>query len=138
MRVGHTGHTPCSTPVGGGHCLGEGRVGGTCEVQRCVGLGLAALHGLHDALDLLVVTREAGQLTPAHDLVRVARARHRGPEPHLAHSRHVGGFDRQPGPHLGPGGVARDHGEGLGPLGGAGVEQGRPGVWDPRVQFVID
>ena len=64
--------------------------------------------------------------------------RRRGTKPYLRghvghlHTRHSART------HLGPGGVARDHGEGLGPLGGARVEERRTRVRDPGVKFIID
>ena len=54
--------------------------------------------------------------------------------------RHVGHLHTRhgTGPHLGPGGVTGDHGEGLGPLWGAGVEERRPRVRYPGVELIID
>ena len=64
--------------------------------------------------------------------------RRRGTKPHLG--RHVGHLHTRHGtrPHLGPAGVARDHRERLGALGGAGVEERRTRVRNPGVKFIID
>ena len=56
MRIGPAPRSPC---VAGDHCPGGRRVRGAGEMQRGLGLGLAALHRLHDALDLLMLAGQA-------------------------------------------------------------------------------